>query len=89
MDGFQEAGYHEGCDRCPNLSVNEEYLKAFGVRICNACRMGDGGKLITKTQAKTKFKGIITDKDLNGLGTVERKNPINKVHRPPLSARAF
>ena len=37
---------HGGCSRCPSLTFNAEWLRTFGVVLCNQCRRGE--QLISK-----------------------------------------
>ena len=37
-----------GCERCPNLSIDPQFLEAFGVRLCSLCKRG--AALISKVR---------------------------------------
>lgn len=39
-----------GCASCSSLSFNQDWLAAFGVPLCNSCRMNE--KLISKARGK-------------------------------------
>ena len=44
-----------GCSRCPSLSFNSEWHRAFGVVLCNQCRRQEG--LISKVGARLLVAG--------------------------------
>lgn len=46
-EGLLEA--QGGCSRCPSLSFNSEWLRAFGVVLCNECKRSE--RLISKVHA--------------------------------------
>lgn len=62
-------------------SIGTNLLKFFNFNVYPPFtapgRLQEYGKLISKTAAKAKYG--LTDAELKSLGTVERKNPHNKV----------
>ncbi|KAL4448613.1 hypothetical protein ABPG75_005832 [Micractinium tetrahymenae] len=71
-DGLLEA--QGGCSRCPSLSFNSEWLRAFGVVLCNECKRAE--RLITKSTAKQQYS--VGDADLARLGSLRKANPHKK-----------
>lgn len=54
--------YGEGCSRCRNLTVNQEWRAAFGVALCNECRLKED--LLTKVRCP----GLMGDGPWSGDG---------------------
>nr|CAD2125915.1 unnamed protein product [Meloidogyne enterolobii] len=89
----------ELCLDCKGPLFSDAYLwKYFSQPICNKCRELEKHKLITRTEAKTKF--LLTDADLDcrkpPLRYISRKNPHNPRYgdmklylRSQLEARAL
>ncbi|KAL4424623.1 hypothetical protein ABPG77_002241 [Micractinium sp. CCAP 211/92] len=71
-EGLLEA--QGGCSRCPSLSFNSEWLRAFGVVLCNECKRSE--RLISKSTAKQRYS--VGDADLSRLGSLRKANPHKK-----------
>ncbi len=52
-EGLLEA--QGGCSRCPSLSFNSEWLRAFGVVLCNECKRSE--RLISKVSSDMRRTG--------------------------------
>lgn len=62
------------CVRCRSLSYSAAFHKAFGVAVCLSCRKeGAEFQLVTKTQCKDEL--LLTDRDLEALPHMKKKNP--------------
>lgn len=63
-----------GCEQCNCLTVDQDWLKAFGVMLCPHCKSKE--PLVSKGQAKELFQ--LTDNDFKKLGSVTKQNPRHK-----------
>ncbi|GAB4817316.1 hypothetical protein N2152v2_004362 [Parachlorella kessleri] len=70
----QQQATRPGCTRCSSLTWNQEWLEAFGVRLCNQCKREE--PLVSKTTAKQRY--YVTDNDLRKLGSLRKANPHKK-----------
>eukprot|EP00465_Bigelowiella_longifila_P011158 CAMPEP_0185260594 /NCGR_PEP_ID=MMETSP1359-20130426/9172_1 /TAXON_ID=552665 /ORGANISM="Bigelowiella longifila, Strain CCMP242" /LENGTH=486 /DNA_ID=CAMNT_0027846937 /DNA_START=53 /DNA_END=1510 /DNA_ORIENTATION=- len=62
------------CCKCKKRSFNKEWHRAFGVLVCNKCKYGNPQfDLIPKSKAKQLF--LVTDGELNCIGTISKPNP--------------
>ncbi|CAG9463511.1 unnamed protein product [Pedinophyceae sp. YPF-701] len=72
VDGHEDDG--AGCSRCASLSYSQEYLNAFGVRLCATCKSEDG--LLPKSTAREAY--CLPASDLDKLGCIKKPNPRKK-----------
>eukprot|EP00732_Lithocolla_globosa_P003365 Lithocolla_globosa_v1_NODE_2660_length_1916_cov_15.614186.p1 type:complete len:228 gc:universal NODE_2660_length_1916_cov_15.614186:769-86(-) len=70
---------HSGslCEGCQSPDVSADYLRWFGVLVCNTCKKDEEGayRLMTKGQAMQEY--ILTSSELATLPHVSRPNPRN------------
>ncbi|KAK9787240.1 hypothetical protein WJX73_003679 [Symbiochloris irregularis] len=62
------------CQGCSSLSYDQEWQRAFGVKLCLMCKANDD--LVSKGHAKELFQ--LTDADFKKLGSLSKANPRHK-----------
>lgn len=69
---------NETCVTCASIEVDADLLRAFGVRVCTACRAADRESYTTITKSTARDEFLLTDEELRDasvLPCITRPNP--------------